>query len=169
VGVAAGISIYELKLKQAIGMIEKKIKTTLGREINVTGMLIQQALDKELKKISAFSSRQIIFMMVLKCDAVMKLIDIQKQFGIPDAEVDNFLGPLKQRNLITAVEDNKYIITEKGVETLGKLWAVVENTENRILEGFSEQEKKALGDLVRRLKINCTRIINSQQPPRESD
>ena len=50
VGVAAGISIYELKLKQVIGMIENKIRATLGREINVTSMFIQQVLDKKLKK-----------------------------------------------------------------------------------------------------------------------
>ncbi len=71
VGVATGISIYELKLKQVLGMIEKKIKSTLGREINVSSMLIQEALDKEIRKVSQFTSKQIVFMMVLKCDVTI--------------------------------------------------------------------------------------------------
>ena len=42
----------ELKLKQVIKMIDNRIKSTLGRELNVASMLIREALDRELKKIS---------------------------------------------------------------------------------------------------------------------
>ena len=50
VGVAAGISMYELKLRVLIAMISKNIRQTLGREIGVAHQLIQKALDQELKK-----------------------------------------------------------------------------------------------------------------------
>jgi TrmH family RNA methyltransferase len=94
VGVATGISIYELKLKQVLGMIEKQIKSTIGREINVATMLIQEALDAELKKVSTLSSSQLLFMMVLKCDSTMSILNAQKQFGIPDSEIKNHFEPL---------------------------------------------------------------------------
>jgi TrmH family RNA methyltransferase len=160
VGVATGISIYELRLKQVLGMIEKKIKSTLGREINVAGMLIQQALDEKLKKVSDFSSKQIVFMMVLKCDAFMTVVDVQKQFGITDAELSCFMEPLTEKNLIVTDEHNNLSITEKGIETIGKMWTVIENTESQILEGFSEQEKAIFNELLKRLKTNCIKIIN---------
>lgn len=160
VGVATGISIYELRLKQVIGVIEKKIKSTLGREINVAGMLIQQALDKQLKKVSRFSSRQIVFMMVLKCDITMKIVDIQKQFGIPDAELEGFLEPLFMEKLIRPDTGDNLLITEKGVETLGKLWGIVENTEGRLLDGFTDQEKADFFEMLKRLTSNCVALIN---------
>ena len=160
VGVATGISIYELRLKQVIGVIEKKIKSTLGREINVTGMLIQQALDKQLKKVSRFSSKQIVFMMVLKCDISMKIVDVQKQFGIPDAELGVFLEPLFMGKLIQPDTGDNLLITEKGVETLGKLWGIVENTEGRLFDGFADQEKADFIEMLKRLKSNCVAIIN---------
>lgn len=160
VGVATGISIYELKLKQVIAMIEKKIKSTLGREINVAAMLIQKSLDKELKKVSEFSSKQIVFMMVLKCDETMKIIDIQKQFGLPDGELEGFINPLVNKKYILKNSENEVAISEIGVDVLGKLWAIIENTEAKILSDFSEEEKQELLRLVNKLKNNCIKIID---------
>ncbi len=163
VGVATGISIYELKLKQAIGMIEKKIKSTLGREINVLGMLIQQALDKELTKVSEFTSKQIIFMMVLKCDLTMNIVDIQKQFGLTDNEINDFITPLIKKGYIKNDNQTTYSMTEMGIETLGKLWTIIENTENKITKGISEQDMKILQDLLKKLKANCIEIIDQHK------
>ncbi len=36
VGVATGISVYELKLKLVLAMLTQYIRSTLGREMNVT-------------------------------------------------------------------------------------------------------------------------------------
>lgn len=160
VGVATGISIYELKLKRVLGMIEKQIKSTFGREINVTAMLIREALDIELKKVSNISSSQLIFMMVLKCDTTMSVIDAQKQFGIPDSEIKNHFEPLIAKGLISADSSNNFIMTETGVETIGKLWTTIENTEKRILEDFSEAEKKELKRFLDMIKGKCVEIKN---------
>ena len=100
VGVATGISVYEIKLKQVLSMIEEQIKSTLGRELNVAGMLVQQALDVELKKVSELSSRQVIFMMVLKCNQRMRLEEICKQFGVLERESEEFLRPMLASGLI---------------------------------------------------------------------
>lgn len=160
VGVATGISIYELKLKQVLGMIEKKIKSTLGREVNVVATLIQEALDKELRKVSDLSSAQLVFMMVLKCDTVMSILEVQKQFGIPDSEIKIFFDSLISKGFILLDTSNNLSITEKGIETIGKLWTIIENTENKLLDNFSENEKKELKKLLDKLKNNCINVIN---------
>ena len=161
VGVATGISLYELTLKQVIGMIEKKIKSTLGREMNVVAMLMQEALNKALQKVSEFSSTQVVFLMVLKCDVSMSVREMQKQFGIPNEDVEQFLKPLKAKQLIVTDEHRQLMISDTGIETLGKLWTIVENTEQQVLHGFSDEEKIQLKRILARLKKNCVDIINA--------
>ncbi len=160
VGVAAGISIYELKLKQVLGMIEKKIKSTLGREINVTAMLIQEVLDLELKKVSDLSSKQLVFMMVLKCDGTMRLLDAQKQFGIPDLETKSFFNPLMSKGFIQHNSSGDLLINESGIETIGKLWTIIDNAEEMILGEFTDTERQELKRLIGKLMTQCVDIIN---------
>jgi RNA methyltransferase, TrmH family len=161
VGVATGISIYELKLKRILGMIEKNIKSTLGREVNVAATLIREALDAQLKKVSNLSSSQLVFMMVLKCDRTMSLLDAQKQFGIPDSEIKSHFQPLLENGFISTDSSGNFIITETGVETIGKLWTTIENTEKRILEDFTDMEKQELKRLLDKIKEKCDLIIKN--------
>ncbi|MGD9159457.1 MAG: TrmH family RNA methyltransferase [Desulfobacteraceae bacterium] len=155
-GVAAGISVYELKLKQVMTMIEQQIKSTLGRELNVAGMLVQKALDAELKKISDLSSRQVIFMMVLRCDREMTVEEMCRQFGILDNEANDFLDILIKKGLIQ--QDEKLQLTDRGEEILGKLWFTVESTEQKILSGFSEAEVNTLKKQLHQIQANCIQI-----------
>jgi RNA methyltransferase, TrmH family len=166
VGVATGISLYELTFKQVIGMIEKRIKSTLGRDVNVTAMLIQEVLNKELKRVSDLSSAQLVFLMVLKCDAIMSIREMQQQFGIPDDDVDSFLSPLMKKHLVRTDDRGNLMISEAGTDTLGKLWPIVENAENRVLHAFSDQEKAELRAYLTRLRENCVEIIHRPLPIR---
>ena len=160
VGVATGISIYELQLKQVLTMIEQQIKTSLGREMNVASMLVQRALDVELKKVSALNSQQVIFLMVLKCDKEMTIENMCRQFGVLDKEVDLFLGPLTEQGLVT--HDEKLWLTLKGEETIGKLWRTVEKVENKILSTFSEDETEHFIQQLQTVQANCIRIFSPE-------
>ncbi len=162
VGVATGISIYELKLKRILGMIEKSIKSTLGRDINVAAMLIREVIDKELKKISFLSSNQLVFMMVLKCDGTISLNDSQKQFGIPDNEIDAHFQPLIKNKLIAIDANNNYLLTESGAETIGKLWTIIENAEKEILADFTDYQKQELKSLLQKVISKCDQIIQQK-------
>lgn len=159
VGVATGISIYELKLKQVLSMIEERIKSTLGRELNVAAMLVQQALDTELKKVTELSSQQVIFMMVLKCDREMTLTNMCKQFGVLESEANDFLQPMLKDGSV--VMDESLSITQRGEEVLAKLWQVVENTENMVLEDFSDSERSLLLKQLQRIQEKCIHIKTS--------
>ncbi|MBN1533346.1 MAG: hypothetical protein JXA20_11830 [Spirochaetes bacterium] len=158
VGVAAGISVYELRLKQVIQMIEERIKTTLGRELNVASMLFREALDREMRRVSSLSSDQLVFLMVLRCDATMSRSGIQRQFGILDAEFGGFMGLLEGEGMVTEASPDRYSITEKGIEIIGKLWPVVEGTEQRILSDFTEDETKKLFEMLKRIERNSMRL-----------
>lgn len=158
VGVATGISIYELRLKQVLAMIEQQIKSTLGRELNVAGSLVQQVLDMELRKVSDLSSQQVIFMMVLKCDKRMLPEDMCKQFGILEKDAKTFLQPMLAAGLVTVNEE--LALTSKGEEVLAKLWFIVENAEARILSGFTADEVNDLKTQLHRVQEQCFQIVN---------
>ena len=155
-GVAAGISIYEIKLKQVLVMIEEQIKSTLGRELNVASMLVQQALDRELRNVTDLTSKQVIFMMVLKCDQHMTVKAMCRQFGILEDEAQVFLHPLMETGWVSQSE--LLSLTDSGQEMLAKLWPVIEASESRILASFTLQESGSLMDYLRRIQQESLKI-----------
>ena len=158
VGVAAGISIYELRIKQVISMMEERIKTTLGREMNVAAMLIQQAVDAELQKVTEYSSKQVVFLMVLRCDRHMSVDHMCRQFGLLPEETADFLAPMLESGLIRREEMLE--LTSRGEEVIAKLWTPLENAEKRVLEGFTEAEIRQLKQQLHRIQENCAQIIS---------
>ncbi len=160
VGVATGISIYELKLKQVLAMIEERIKSTLGREVNVAGMLVQRALDAELNKVTELTSQQVVFMMVLKCDLCMQIADMCKQFGILEKEAGTFLKPMLMEGLVTHTGDLQ--LTSKGEEVLSRLWFTIENTESKILSGLTNKQVSELMLYLRKIQEQCVSIIKGE-------
>jgi TrmH family RNA methyltransferase len=162
VGVAAGISVYEIRLKQVLTMIKQKIKSTLGRELNVAGMLVQQALDAELRQVSNLTSRQVIFMMVLKCDQVMSVQEMCRQFGVLAPEVGAFLAPLLDDALVT--REDTLRLTTKGEERLAQLWFTIEAAEAKILSAFTAQEAADLIRQLRQIQTRCIEIVHGADP-----
>lgn len=161
VGVATGISVYELKLKLVIAMLTNYIRSTLGRDVNVAGKLIQQALDARLRSVSAFNSAQVIFLMVLKCDQTMTIEQVGKDMAMFGDELRTLLDPLLTEGLIYE-ESGLLRLTEKGELLLGQLWGIVESTEDELLQGFSTDERQQFRDFLRRLHRNCIRLMTPQ-------
>ena len=158
VGVATGISIYELRLKEALTMLAEKIISSLGREVNVTSQLIRKAFDIKLKEISDFTGDQIIFLMVLRREDKMNEGQIGKQFGYFQDELVEFMKPLYEHSLIKK-EYEEIEITKDGQELLAKLWPVHEKIENSILDGFNNEEKKALKGYLEKIQKNCIKLM----------
>ncbi|MBS4537288.1 hypothetical protein GOQ27_02380 [Clostridium sp. D2Q-11] len=158
VGVATGISIYELRLKEALTMLAEKIISSLGREVNVTSQLIRKAFNIKLNDICDYTGDHIIFLMVLKRESQMNEEQIKKQFGYYGDDLKAFIKPLYENNLIKK-EYEEIEITKDGEELLAKLWPVHEKTENLILEGFTEKEKKELKSYLDKIQQNCIKIM----------
>lgn len=156
VGVAAGISVYELKLKLVIAMLVKYIRSTLGREVNVASKTIQMALDAQLQKICPFGSAQIILMMIMKCDGTMTLEQAGKDTAMFGEELEALLKPLLEGGYISKDSDgSRFEVTEKGGQLLGNLWQVIETAEDMILSGFDPEEKEKLFGYLKRIQDNC--------------
>ena len=164
VAVAAGISIYELKIKLVIAMLLTKIYKNLGRQIGVTSLLIQQAFDVELSKVTDLSAMQVILLMILKCDQFMTMDQVVKDTGEHQEGLELFLNMLLVRGYIQKIEqDGKsgIILTKLGEEYIAKLWPITEKTEDKILENFSDIEKAQLVEYITRIQDNCNKIISA--------
>ncbi len=165
VGVATGISLYEFKFKAVLAMLIKYIRATLGRQVNVTSKYIQQAFDVRLRQVCPLDSRQVIFLMVLKCDEMMTMEQAGRDLGAFGDELTGLLQPLFVGGYIDHVEGRHDVLqlTEAGEALLGRLWSVVEAAEAEVLAGFSERERQQLGDYLQRIQENCAKISSQQK------
>lgn len=165
VAIAAGISIYELKMKLVLAMLIHKIYHNLGRQVGVTANLIRQALDVELKRVTDLSAMQVILLLILKCDGFMSLAQIEKDTDEHEDGLEFFLEPLILKHYIVSEirSDGTYFgLTKLGEEFVAKLWPVIEKTEAGVLKDFSDSERAQLIEYLARMQANCHEIIGAK-------
>ena len=122
--------------------------------------MIGTVFDIQLKEISNFTSKHIIFMMMLHCDGTMTRKQAMLDAGLKGSEFEAFLEPLfSGKALLTNDNGATFRLTAAGEEYLAKLWPVVESSEKMILNGFNDEEKSMLDDYVSRIQQNCMKII----------
>ncbi|QBD81536.1 hypothetical protein EPA93_38440 [Ktedonosporobacter rubrisoli] len=164
VGVATGISLYELKFRMVFTMLVNYIRTNLGREVNVTGKLIQQAFDAQIRHISNLSGQQAILLMILICDQSMSLEQVSRDTGTLADEREELLKPLLARGYIRYQDSNQNSIvpTEEGQRALAQLWTLIEQAEQATLADFSDDEKAQFNAYLKRIQANCKRLLQQQ-------
>ncbi|MCE1248121.1 MAG: hypothetical protein LWY06_15890 [Firmicutes bacterium] len=158
VGVAAGISLYELKFRMVLAMLKGLIRSNLGREINVTSKRIISAMNKPIKQASGLESMQVILMMILKCDEKMSLKQVSADTALFGDELNAFLEPMITQEFIDLHKDTEgdyIILTKEGERAISELWPVVESAQKKIMEGFTEQEEAQLREFLLRIQKNC--------------
>ncbi len=143
VGVAAGITLYEMKLKVIMMKLKEKIQGSLGRNLGCAHIFIRALFDSKLKAVSDLTADQAILLMVLACE--------------DEGDKEEIAAPLIEKGYLTEKGD-KVQITDKGRELLGQIWNVQEATENIALAGFSPQEKKELYRLIDKLVANLSKV-----------
>jgi TrmH family RNA methyltransferase len=162
VGVATGISLYELKFRMVLTMLVNHIRANFGREVNATGQMIMQAFNHTLQKVTDLTSLQVVLLMMLACDRQMTRMQAGRDTATFGAELDALLQPLLDRQYITIQQsdnDETLHITPEGERTIAQLWSVVEKSENEVLAGFTEQEKQQLNSYLKRIQSNCASIV----------
>lgn len=150
VGVAAGISLYELRTRMVLAMLTERIRGTLGREITLTGRVVREVLDAAVQEAEGLSSTQMIVMMVVAAERTTPLAELDRDLGAgPDA-----LTPLEERGWL-AVEGANRSITPAGEQALAALWTIQERVEDEVCAGLSAEERGTLMALLRRVQENA--------------
>ncbi|MGK0290351.1 MAG: TrmH family RNA methyltransferase [bacterium] len=155
------MNVYEFKLKLFLTMLFRYMRSTLGREASKTGKHVQSLLDYKLKQVSAYDSNQVILMMTLQCEGIMTLEQIGKSITIFGNTLLELIYPLLDEGLIEYQEHagmSYLLLSDTGNIMLEKLWQITETTEEKILDGFSNQERKQLSLYLQRIQGNCKKF-----------
>ncbi len=161
VGVATGISLYELKFRMVLTMLSKHIRSNFGREVNATGHMIMQAFNHALQHVTDLNASQVVLLMMLVCDRQMTRMQAGRDTATFGDELDALLHPLLARRYLTLKQSNgedMFEITSEGERAIAQLWSVVEKSENEVLAGFSDQERQQLISYLKRIQDNCAAI-----------
>ncbi|MEV5544467.1 TrmH family RNA methyltransferase, partial [Saccharopolyspora shandongensis] len=160
VGVAAGISIYELRMRMILTMLTDRIRDTLGRNLTVASHLVQQAFDAHLRQVGDLNSAQAVLLMVLACERSTPLRQLRLDLGADTEELQALLQPLRERDFVADEGDN-VAITSDGEQAIAGLWAVQERVEEGLYAGFSPAERDQLRELLRRVQNNAAQLTSS--------
>lgn len=156
VGVAAGISLYELKTKWILSMLTKKIQESIGRDLFCTAQWVRKIFDVKLRASTPFTEAQAIMMMVLHCDQTSTQELLKKDAGISQA-ADSDLQSLIDQKLI--LETNGDLsLSLQGKEAIAKLWSIHELAERLVFTDISDEEKALFLKTLKKIQNNCEKV-----------
>ncbi|HSZ40908.1 MAG TPA: TrmH family RNA methyltransferase [Trebonia sp.] len=169
VGVAAGIGIYELRMRMIMTMLASRIRGTLGRNMTAAAALGRQALDAHLRQVGDLDSDQAVVLMVLACDRSAPRERLRRDIGVGPEELPALLAPLRERGYVadSAVDTDSpddadsVTITGEGERAIAALWTIQERVEDGLYAGFTQAERDQLQDLLRRVQDNALRLTRS--------
>jgi TrmH family RNA methyltransferase len=164
VGVAAGIGVYELRMRMILAMLTDRIRGTLGRNLAVATQLARQAFGGQLRGISDLTSDQAVLLMVLSCERSTPLGQLRRDLGVDAAELAALLVPLRDRGYLTTTEDtapgqDSAEISRDGEQAVAALWTVQERAEEALYAGFTPAERDQLLALLGRVQQNAARAL----------
>lgn len=159
VGVAAGISLYELKMKWVLAMLTRKIQESIGRDLYCTSRWLRLVFDAKLRAASPLNAGQAIILMILKCEGISDAATLARDAGITNE--------LEARVLIQTLIDQKFMVetqnklslSEKGEEAIAKIWSIHELVERLVFMGTSDEEKSCFLSVLHKIQNNCEKII----------
>lgn len=158
VGVAAGISLYELKTKWILSMLTKKIQESIGRDLFCTAHWIRKIFDLKLQAVTSFTAEQAIMMMILQCDITSSPDQLRKDAGFPkDHEIDTSLQTLIDQKLIINTH-GKLSLSSEGKEAIAKIWSVHELAEHLAFIDIPDEEKTLFLKTLKKIQTNCEKV-----------
>ncbi len=163
VGVAAGISLYELKIKWVLAMLTKKIQESIGRDLYCASRWLRLVFDAKLKAASPLNADQAIILMILKCDGISDAPTLASDAGIAN-EGKPLIRALIDQKFITEAH-GKLSLSEKGEEAIAKIWSIHELVERLTFIDTSDEEKVLFLKVLRRIQNNCEKIVPYKEMP----
>ncbi len=158
VGVAAGISLYELKVKWTLSMLTKMIHESLGRHLYCTSRWSRLVFDTFLRQSTPFNADQAILMMILKCDGTSDRHNAACDAAITrDINIDELIFPLLRDGYLLE-QQGQLSLSRKGEEALAKIWPIHEEIERQMLNNISQDELTAFTKVLGKICNNCEKV-----------
>lgn len=156
VGVAAGISLYELKIKWILAMLTRKIQESIGRDLFCTAQWVRKMFDVKLRTSTPFTEAQAVMMMILQCDQTSSHDQLKKDAGVSyGADAD--LQSLIDQKLILESHGN-LSLSPQGKEAIAKIWSIHELAERLAFVDIPDEEKALFLKTLKKIQSNCKKV-----------
>ncbi|WP_279587068.1 TrmH family RNA methyltransferase [Amycolatopsis arida] len=156
VGVAAGIGIYELRMRMVLAMLTDRIRATLGRDLGVTARFVRAAFDARLAA-DELDATQVVALMIVACDRRTPVDELTRELGLTGDERAGALDPLVDRGYLARTGPD-VAITDAGEHAVAALWTVVDGIEAELYAGLSTEERTEFRRMLRRIQENALRL-----------
>ena len=156
VGVAAGISLYEIKMKWVLKMLTQKIQSSLGRNLSSASQILRRVFDAKLKEASPLSANQAILMMILHCEGETEVEQLARAVSLIDSERE--IAPLIATGMLLK-NGTRVSLSDTAREALAKIWSIHELSEQIAFSGFSEEERHLFATLTEKIYTNCEQVV----------
>ncbi|MGH9061752.1 MAG: TrmH family RNA methyltransferase, partial [Acidimicrobiales bacterium] len=157
VGVATGISIYELRMRMILTMLTDRIRNSLGRNLGVAAHLARLAFDAQPGEFGELVGAQVVLLMVVVCEHSTPVDQLRRDLGVTEGELAELVRPLRERGYLTG-DDEVVTITRDGEQAVAALWTVQERVEDQLCAGFTTAERDQLHALLGRVQQNAIRL-----------
>ena len=122
--------------------------------------------DEHLKQINLTQSQSdVIVLLAHETDRVFHQRDIERALNYSNPTVTGLLNRLEQKGFIVRQvdpEDSRARIislTDKALEIIGEIYQSIRQTEQMLLDGFSEEDIQTLQPLMARMAKNALRHV----------
>ena len=141
----------------------------LGRKINITSNIIKREvtnIDSILlsEEISGANGRILVY--ISKSDSPVYQKDIEKRFGITKATASSIITLMEKKELVERIKNDsdarlrQIVLTAKGVRYSNSIVEGIIKLENKIKEGFSDDEVELLNSYLERIINNLSKGDN---------
>lgn len=136
----------------------KAVKPRYGQTFTQTAWCVNQLLDSTTKGKYPLTSSEINLLVALRIQKKMTLSQVCATIGISPQERTALVLSLYRQEMITPHPVNNeqgIILTPKGEQALLEAQNYIEESEEKALTGFSEEEKAVLFKLMGKIQKNC--------------
>ena len=88
--------------------------------------------------------------------------EIAQESRVDRSLVSREIAALKKAGHITALKERRFALTPSGEETVAKILEIIENVQDEVDSGISEEELAAFYTTLEKINANFTRLIEKR-------
>ena len=139
----------------------RKQDDLVGSMFHDIAHLIRHKIDDMLRPYGLTRLKWLALGIILDNEGLTQ-VELARRLELKTAATGKLVDRLEQRGLVERRRDpddrraHRLVATGKSVELLGRLGPLSEAVRNRVLDGLDEEELRALGAMLERIKANLT-------------
>ena len=144
------------------------MKYYIGHHFKTLHFLIEQNMNRQLTELDLTHAQGRIIGFLRRSKLPPCARDIEAEFGLSHPTVSGLLNRMEAKGFIELRSDTqdrrvkRIFLLEKGYACSNQIWSCIEESEKRMTNGFTPEEKVQLCDYLRRVINNLSENSNER-------